>query len=614
MMHLLLACSDYDLFLDGKDPADPGEETAPSDTAVSTTDTDPDTDTDPETWAACVDRSFPEGAVEVIHPPDVTATYDPTVSWSTTNGYTSTFPPIVGRLVDTDGDGALDTSDVPCVVQWRVDTGTVEALRGDDGTQIWAAAFAYYMESTIPAIADIDGDGWPEVLSAGGSGLAVYNGQDGALKRFAGLYTGTGDAMPRYVTVADLDGDGTGEVLVGATLLNSDMSQRGTLSGGLGATLWMMAPAVGDLDGDGRLEIIGGNTVYDDEGRVLLSMDRVDGTTAVGDLDGDGDGDVVVVNEGEVYAYTFEGTLLGDIVLPEVSQAVAAVADFDGDGSAEIGIGTEWSYVMLDGDGTLLWSAPTEDDSSWYTSSAAFDFDGDGVDEVVYADEHDVWIFDGPTGAVRMQYAGHTSATGPEYATVADVDGDGSADILFGNDGTYGPEVGLRVINDPTWPGTRGVWNQYAYLPELVDEVGGLVPYPTMGWATGDTRYHGQPSDVAPSYLANLTVSVADVCITECVDERLSVWAQLANDGTETVTSSFDVTLWGYGGAEPVMLATTRWTVPIPAGAQTEGFEWEVDPMPAGVTALIVRVDEAGEVEERTELDNEARYGDTLCE
>ena len=72
--------------------------------------------------------------------------------------------------------------------------------------------------------------------------------------------------------------------------------------------------------------------------------------------------------------------------------------------------------------------------SSSVTGSTVFDFEGDGIAEVVYADECFLWVYDGPTGHVR--YAGlTTSFTGTEASVVADVDGDGHAEIVLVSNG-----------------------------------------------------------------------------------------------------------------------------------------------------------------------------------
>ncbi len=64
---------------------------------------------------------------------------------------------------------------------------------------------------------------------------------------------------------------------------------------------------------------------------------------------------------------------------------------------------------------------------------------------------------------------------------VADVDGDGHANIVVGaNDKwSYTPQThhGVRVFQAPKndWVATRRIWNQHAYSPLLVKESGALT-------------------------------------------------------------------------------------------------------------------------------------------
>ena len=117
------------------------------------------------------------------------------------------------------------------------------------------------------------------------------------------------------------------------------------------------------------------------------------------------------------------------------------VADFDGDGHAEVGVAGGDRYTLFDPDcraagGDCLavgvrWATVTEDTSSNVTSSTVFDFNGDGASEVVYNDEERFMVLDGRTGRVVFE-DWNPSQTRTEQAIVADADGDGQADIVFG--------------------------------------------------------------------------------------------------------------------------------------------------------------------------------------
>jgi hypothetical protein len=79
---------------------------------------------------------------------------------------------------------------------------------------------------------------------------------------------------------------------------------------------------------------------------------------------------------------------------------------------------------------SVLWQQATQDASSAVTGSSVYDFEGDGVADVVYADEINLYVYSGIDGAVKLLYDGHNSGTLIEYPIVADVDNDGQVEIV----------------------------------------------------------------------------------------------------------------------------------------------------------------------------------------
>ncbi len=122
------------------------------------------------------------------------------------------------------------------------------------------------------------------------------------------------------------------------------------------------------------------------------------------------------------------------------------------------------------------WNLPTTDFSGW-TGSTVYDFNGDGISEIVYRDEDNLRILYGggspfPPGVDAQRNWFKTpcfSRTSDEYPVVADVDNDGETEItvtgriIADNFSTRGR---LRVYESAAgpWVPCRNVWNQFNYF------------------------------------------------------------------------------------------------------------------------------------------------------
>jgi len=245
-------------------------------------------------------------------------------------------------VADVNGDGKPDLvvanecgsdSDGDCT------PGTVSVLLGNGNGTFQAAVpygSAWYPMSVT--VADVNGDGNPDLLVAGflcggaescGDGFAgVLLGNGGGTFEPAALY-GSGGFDPDSIAVADLDGDGTLDLVV-ANFFSDDMGDPGTVgvllgngngtfqvavpygSGGYGA--WSVA--VADVNGDGKPDVVVASGCADsgcgDNGTWGVLLGNGNGTlqpavsyasggdyahfAALGDVNGDGKPDVVVAN------------------------------------------------------------------------------------------------------------------------------------------------------------------------------------------------------------------------------------------------------------------------------------------------------------------------------
>ena len=159
--------------------------------------------------------------------------------------------------------------------------------------------------------------------------------------------------MPGYPQVADLDGDGLPEILVTNQDGISVIEHDGTLKYGplrptgapVGFTTWVRPATIHDFDGDGEPEFAVSSaneyTVYESDGTILWSAPVSDGSgIAAGtafDFLGDGVAEAMYADETQLFIFDGAGEVL--LRTPRSSGTLSeypVVADIDNDGSAEI--------------------------------------------------------------------------------------------------------------------------------------------------------------------------------------------------------------------------------------------------------------------------------------
>lgn len=479
--------------------------------------------------------------VERRWPPSGTTVYRPAAVDSLST-------PLVVQLTDDNGDGLWNDLDVPDLVFVTVDLSyllepqvVLRAVRGDTLAPIFDVD-GVFPHPTAPSLlsfsglaaGDIDQDGKPEILSTtfGPAAVNVVRAYEhtGAPKWVSQPFhthpSPVGLSNRDNPTLADLDGDGEVEILVGAHVFDRFGHLRWVGTGGQGfqssgnsGDRGGAISVAADLDLDGRREVVAGNTAYRHDGSVVWQSPLPDGYAAVADFDGDPQPEVVVVAAGTVRLHDADGALLwGPVELPgsdPEAGGAPTLGDFDGDGAPEIGVAGSDVYVVLDGDGTLLWQASTQDHTSNLTGSTSFDFDGDGALEIVYRDERRLRIYRGSDGALLFETT-ISSNTWTEEPVVADVDRDGDAEIVVTSD--RAPDVaippgertsGLFVFGDAGdgWISARPLWHQHAYTPEQVEADGGIPAAPAWGWLEHNSFRANVPALGDPGAVPDLTAS-----------------------------------------------------------------------------------------------------------
>ncbi len=385
--------------------------------------------------------------------------------------------PMVADLPHT-GGGEFGSTEV-VIVSYNYTDGGAEAAIGTNPAyfgviRILAGSTCEQLEtlhdpdnpiiaSSPPAIADLDNDGIPEIITHRAlSGVVAFK-WDPQQMRYTTYWvaTDTGiSGLHRWdgPSVHDLDNDGFPEVLSGSAVFVGTTGQRLNTGQIISGASPNISPGViqvaGDVDNDGKIELLAGPVYEWDIGTTQWVMEHTGAPAArhygfadfgtpgmtPAEFDAtalDGIAEIVTVGASVVRLYTLEGQLI--MQSSTSGGGPVTIGDFDNDGFPEIATAGGTYYGVYDlecavaGPGCLgnyfRWSQPSQDASSSTTGSSIFDFEGDGKAEAVYADECYSRVYDGLTGEV-LYSAYRTSCTWYENAIVADVDNDQRSEIV----------------------------------------------------------------------------------------------------------------------------------------------------------------------------------------
>ncbi|RZN35678.1 MAG: hypothetical protein EF813_08410 [Methanosarcinales archaeon] len=375
----------------------------------------------------------------------------------------------------------LNGDDIPDIIfstfnrSWLAG-GILRAISGDGSGEIFSVTDPDYrvQAGAEPAVADIDGDGKPEIMVSKNTSEIICFEHDGTFKWLSSSTVGR-----CAIAVANLDQDGTPEIIAGRTVFNNDGTVRWTGTSGSS-----YASVVADLDLDGKPEVVTGSTAYRYNGTIYWTS-AYGGMPAIGNFDSDPYPEIVVVGGNNVSLKEHDGTLKwGPVAMPDGGgNGPPVVADIDGDGELEIGVGGRLHYVAFETNGSIKWMADIVDISSRAAGSSAFDFDSDGSCEIVYSDHQYHHIFKGSDETVLFKTPG-PSGTLIEQPIIADVDNDGHVEIVFAvnNYGIPG-NTGIEVYgNDECWRAARPIWNQHTYHITNINDDATVPVVETNNW------------------------------------------------------------------------------------------------------------------------------------
>jgi hypothetical protein len=350
-------------------------------------------------------------------------------------------------------------------------------------------------DDCIPAMAinDIDGDGVMEIIAGSKIYKPVIGNKDGPVGNSYKVKHGPSsvylNGRTYYLTdgftvVADIDGDDVHDVIVVKRhtdrnhLLMYVWDPNQTDNSSLKAVLAIehgantghfSVPFVGDING--RLDGWGYGRYDTKLPEICLTMGILRNNSSY----------PIPEHPGSILPKYTDGQYTGDDGTGDSFQGHVAAFTYDAR-EANLSKRLKLSWLMK------------HSDISHQTGLVMFDFDADGINELVYRDETSLRVISPANRAngldfvnlrmndithpavIRFRQSGITSYTGFESPVVADVNADGSADII-----TFAYEQSGRTLSSgghlmvyeaagESWAPARSVWNQGIYYPLQIND------------------------------------------------------------------------------------------------------------------------------------------------
>ncbi len=618
LLGLGVGCSDYKLNSgdDGNTGADGGADGGGSDTG--------------EAAGACDPANFPAERVGIDDscPTEPDGGFTPSVEWTAGTGKGCLSQPIVA---DLDADGYPEV--ILIVTNFVGTQGVLTVLDGQTGVVVWQTSDTDFAYGSPPAVADIDHDGYGEIITireyssslwGAGDYTAVMFQHDGTEGWESEHVTGSDFDYASSPSISDMNHDGSVEIVIGRVILTVGGDIRGIGEHGrgsygiFGGISESSVSAVVDLDLDGQEEVIVGDARYDVDGETIFhDASADDAMIGIANLDDDPEGEIVAMTYNTVRAIDTDGSVIWGPLEIEGANILAtpAIGDLDDDGYPEIVTAGGNRIVVLNHDGTELWSAAATDKSG-ATGASIFDFEGDGIPEVVYIDEVEMVAFEGPTGRIKFYSTDHGSNTMFDYPTIADVDADGEAEIVVCHN-SLSHAVSVYGDRDHVWAGARSTWNQHAYsISNINDDLS--VPREAVPGFVASNTWHSAIALDGPIGGLDLQAEVLEVCVDDCDEGVVWVTARATNRGWEDLTTDTQLALYAEFEDELVALDTRLVPATLVSGWSSDARVWAVDAADlVGATAVWAFADDDGSgngvVVECSEDNNGFRYAGPFC-
>ncbi|MFA7275231.1 MAG: type I secretion C-terminal target domain-containing protein [Pseudobdellovibrionaceae bacterium] len=404
---------------------------------------------------------------------------------------------------------------------------------------------------TLTSIGDLNGDGKAEILvgatgndaanTDAGAAYVVWGKSSNSIVNLTNVATGTGgfrilgeghndNAGSALNSIADLNGDGKAEILIGASGNEDGGADAGAAYVVFGKANGTQIDLSNVASGTGGYRILG--QAGDEVGTAL---------TSIGDVNGDGMADILVGAAGAGKAYVVYGkSTTSEVLLSDVDAGIGGfsiTAEDNGDlANMSVAGGVDFNQ---DGIKDIVIGA-SHNSEGGYDAGAAYVVWGGGTGSVDLS-----LVSQGIGGAKIVGDAG--SQTGSSVAILGDMNGDGRSDLLIGSSGA-GAESATIVFTPDSWEpdsniyGTNGDDVMAAGYGTTLHHIGAGDDN-VLGLDGNDTISTGDGNDTIEGGTGSDSMTGGSGNDTYIVDDVGDTTIEVAGGGVDTVQAEIDWTL-----------------------------------------------------------------------